>query len=475
MTDSVLSPPPFRLTDQQSAALHVADSSVALSAGAGCGKTMVLTERFLSALDDAGGRPLRALVALTFTEKAARELRQRIRARCRAKLASAEDPSRWWAILRGLDAAPIGTFHQFCTRLLRRHALLVGIDPEFAILDESIAGSLREEAVRSALRLLLAARNPDLIDLGTDYGLRQVREALGRLASSRGAVDLDEWSRLAPEAIVERWRTLLTDRIWPTVRDRALPMIRHCRHLMQTLVTDNARIRERRATLLEALNLLEPGELPGSSDQLDALLELLKVINLPRKPSWPSDELYEAVKVAFAALRENIKDRIKPALEWDDSSVLAAAGQSLRFGRLAQVVRREHENLKHRRRGLDFDDLIALTRNLLREHPEVVAPPQESAGALPIEFVLVDEFQDTDRLQSEILRRLSGLGIPLGTAVRGRRHQAVDLPVPRCRAVDLRPLAVRVPRAGPAQPDGEFPERPRRDPLRQRALRRVLQ
>ena len=68
------------------------------------------------------GRPLVALVALTFTEKAARELRQRIRARCRAKLAAAEDASRWWSVLRGLDAAPIGTFHQFCTRLLRRHA-----------------------------------------------------------------------------------------------------------------------------------------------------------------------------------------------------------------------------------------------------------------------------------------------------------------------------------------------------------------
>src|SRR3954469_21744637 len=100
----------FPLTAQQRRALGVPDASGALSAAAGCGKTMVLTERFLSALDDAGGRPLRALVALTFTEKAARELRQRIRARCRAKLASAEDPSRWWAILRGLDAAPIGTF-----------------------------------------------------------------------------------------------------------------------------------------------------------------------------------------------------------------------------------------------------------------------------------------------------------------------------------------------------------------------------
>ncbi len=80
---------------------------------------MVLTERFLAALDDADGRPLEALVALTFTEKAARELRQRIRARCRARLVAGDDrdAERWWAVLRGLDAAPIGTFHEFCARL----------------------------------------------------------------------------------------------------------------------------------------------------------------------------------------------------------------------------------------------------------------------------------------------------------------------------------------------------------------------
>src|ERR1700751_4621433 len=133
MSDALVSPSIFPLTDQQRRALAVTDASVALSAGAGCGKTMVLTERFLAALDDGGGRPLRALVALTFTEKAARELRQRIRARGRAGLDSARDPERWWAILRGLEAAPIGTFHEFCAALLRRHAMQAGVDPEFAI------------------------------------------------------------------------------------------------------------------------------------------------------------------------------------------------------------------------------------------------------------------------------------------------------------------------------------------------------
>src|SRR5262249_55002142 len=102
MSDAVPSFSTFPLTDQHRSQLAASDASVALSAGAGCGKTMVLTERFLDALEQAGGRPLRALVALTFTEKAARELRRRIRDRCRARLAAGADPARWWTILRGL-------------------------------------------------------------------------------------------------------------------------------------------------------------------------------------------------------------------------------------------------------------------------------------------------------------------------------------------------------------------------------------
>src|SRR3982751_5753962 len=112
-----------RLSDQQARPLAVCGASVALSAGAGCGKTTVLTARFLGDLEGPGGRPLGAIVALTFTEKAARELRKRIRHECREKLAGGEDPSRWRAVLRGLEAAPIGTFHEFCGQWLRRHAV----------------------------------------------------------------------------------------------------------------------------------------------------------------------------------------------------------------------------------------------------------------------------------------------------------------------------------------------------------------
>jgi ATP-dependent helicase/nuclease subunit A len=396
--------PAVRLTDEQRRALEVKGASVALGAGAGCGKTTVLTERFLDEIEGQGGRPLRALVALTFTEKAARELRERIRRRCREKLAGGEEVARWRTVLRALEAAPIGTFHEFCARLLRRHALELGVDPDFTIIDATISATLRDEAVRTAVRRMLAERRPDLMSLAVDYGLGQIREVLGLLIASRTAGDLGAWLDLSARELVGRWTEVWEQQGRPAAALGLAPAAKCCRELLAGLGSVHPKLRQRRAELMERLPLLESGECSG--DLLAQVKSLARVADLRGQGIWPGDDVQKAVKAVFESLRKKIEGFYEKTAISETQS-LASAENSLALLRLAGRVREEYQKIKSRRRGLDFDDLLLLTRDLPGGDSGLL--PASLAGEDSIEFVLVDEFQDTDRIQSEILRRLGGI------------------------------------------------------------------
>ncbi len=125
------------LTAEQELAVERRDEPLLLAAGAGSGKTSVLVERFVRAVREDGIAPGRIL-AITFTERAAGELRERVRARF-VELGERE-------AARDTEAAFVSTFHGFCARLLRAHPLAARLDPEFAILDEGLAARLRGQA-----------------------------------------------------------------------------------------------------------------------------------------------------------------------------------------------------------------------------------------------------------------------------------------------------------------------------------------
>src|SRR5206468_3327525 len=144
----------------------------------------------------AGRRPLASVVAMTFTEKAARELRQRIRQACHRRLTTSppERATFWRSVLRGLEAAPVSTFHEFCGGVLRGHALAAGIDPDFEVLDAAVAGTVRDEALALCLRRWLAEENADLVNLAVEFSLSRVRAALGDLVVLRDAGELAVWA-----------------------------------------------------------------------------------------------------------------------------------------------------------------------------------------------------------------------------------------------------------------------------------------
>ncbi len=180
------------LTPEQEQAVSRRAESLAVSAAAGSGKTSVLVERFVRAVREDGVAPGRIL-AITFTERAAGELRARVRARL------LELGERQAA--RDTEAAFVGTFHGFCARLLRAHPLAAGLDPDFEIVDEGQAARLRALAFQEAVRGFVAAgddggdghdggqvdgdvdrsERAEAVDLLAAYGIDRVRSMLERV------------------------------------------------------------------------------------------------------------------------------------------------------------------------------------------------------------------------------------------------------------------------------------------------------
>src|SRR6516162_5609322 len=137
------------LTPEQREAVYRRGTSVVLSSGAGCGKTHVLTQRYLSHLREDGAE-VGQIVAITFTDRAARQMRDRIRQEVSRllRLAADDDEAETWSRhLRGLETAPISTIHAFCGTLLRQYAVEAGLDARFDVLEEVLAFNLEAEAI----------------------------------------------------------------------------------------------------------------------------------------------------------------------------------------------------------------------------------------------------------------------------------------------------------------------------------------
>ena len=148
------------LNPEQVAAVE-ATGRVFVSAGAGTGKTSVLVERFVRAVCDAG-YDVDSILVITYTRKAAGELRARIRSALRAR--GRND------LARALDGAWISTIHGFCSRLLKAHPFAVGLDPRFREIDDAGAAVLRGEAFERALTAFCAGGEPERLRLLATYG-----------------------------------------------------------------------------------------------------------------------------------------------------------------------------------------------------------------------------------------------------------------------------------------------------------------
>jgi ATP-dependent helicase/nuclease subunit A len=319
---------------------------VFVSAGAGTGKTRVLVERFVKAVCERE-LSLDSVLVITYTERAAGELRARIRERL-VELGRTD-------LARDIDRAWISTIHGFCHRLLRSHPFEVGLDPGFRVLDESQSRVLRSEAFAEALARFCAGREPERLGLLSTYGSVRLSKMLAgvyeRLRSAGRPLELGAGEESGIAA--------------------ALGELRDCAAATLEALPEGA---EGRAAVERAAELGMP--------DADSLLDLGEF-----RPAVPDPALASFTE-ALAAVESAALD------------VIAARDRDL-LQELLRSFDSAYADAKARESAVDFEDLQLLARDLLRDD-------EAARGRAQWRFrsVMVDEFQDTNRLQCEIVDAL---------------------------------------------------------------------
>jgi ATP-dependent helicase/nuclease subunit A len=389
---------------RQSEAASAPDGAIAVTAGAGSGKTRALAGRFLALLE--AGLPLRSLIAITFTEKAAREMRTRIRGFIERWLAEAPDGvdrTLWGNAFSELDAARIGTIHSLCAQVLRAHPAAAAVDPAFEVLDENAAAVLQARAVEGALAWALTdPSTARLLGPLTEYQARQAITTLldHRLDARPALAALSDDPLAAWSAALAGW---LDARLTACAWSQALDTLTA---LQARQASDKLEIARR--ALLAAWRDVQTARAAGDWDACFAALLGLRshVRTGGAKANWDAGNLATA-RETMRGLRDHFDGELAPLLArhkppaWSLDRQVAALLPALRllFERTLDI----YQALKDETHALDFDDLESRAADLLTHHPAVRA-----RWGAEVQAVLVDEFQDTNERQRQIVYALTG-------------------------------------------------------------------
>ena len=370
------------LTPGQKKCVDTLVGPVAVSAGAGSGKTFTLTRRIVHSLECGFVSGIDEVLAITFTSKAAGEIKSRVKGALKACGRSDQ------ALL--VDSAWISTIHGACARMLRAHALDLGIAPDFTVADEAAASDMLD----AALEEVLGSEN-DIISPGdydalfTEYAARQVGSVSA--ASVEGMVrDIVIAAQSSPEGMAS---------IVPAP-SAASP----CKLLARmaslagdiTAVCEAQKPGKTRDAFLDgtarALEGLEAAQQQGEEPSPEQVLELFNAFPVPSRAFGTSEYKELAAEAAQGYLSLMMEARLALA-EPRMREVIDLSG----------CVFDAYRRRKHEAGMLDNDDLLTMASRMFSEHPEIAAEYADR-----FKLIMVDEFQDTDQLQVNMVKRMAG-------------------------------------------------------------------
>ncbi len=359
---------------EQKLAIENIDNNLVVNAGAGTGKTMVLVNRYIEILKRGNlknGEEVESIVAITFTKKAAEEMIERIRKSIREQIDSSE---KWSRIYREMDKAKISTIHSFCGDIIRENTIELGLDPTFEILDEMTSNKMLEESINIVLSKKIDEDN-EFLNMLIDLDIRYLSELVNDLKSTY--TNIRNSTKSLEEVLVENIKLIETfnidEGILKEIEDSFL------------LLMENARKNAKVNKLTEDENWERFVNREITSNE-----ELINILNYLLDFTGSSKKLEDVI----VKIEELVIDATK-----------IMESYNIRYYELIIDILKDIDDLYTEKKrdlaGLDYDDLQILVYQLL-QNLEIRKFYQNK-----FKYIMVDEFQDTNKLQRDIFYMLA--------------------------------------------------------------------
>ena len=405
------------------------NSNTIVQAGAGTGKTTALINLYLQLLEGIKAQRITIdeIVAITFTEKAANQMKERIRIEIDKKISEAikkelvgnESLKFWRERKEELFKANINTIHGFCSSILREHSIEANIDREFTILVELEADIILEDLIDSLLKEKVKDKNKEVTKLLYDYGFggsaylkglkdsllsiyKKMREVdwIEKLKSEKSGTDNLRQSPIFPMEENKYYEKLInTIKDLDTKIKRVKPVFNNREESYVGLLNSWNKFRSKLISSGNSLVGTEQCSVPTDKSFIEELVHIEEFLNLrglPRKLGSGEGE-YDLSKMVREIKETITSEKVESGLIPLISQILSYPSVLCIYKLIVEIDDVYNEE-KRRLNCVDFTDLQIFTRNLLRDNLKVRKELKEKFKA-----ILVDEFQDTNALQQQII------------------------------------------------------------------------
>lgn len=398
-----------KFTPEQRRAVTETEGNMLVSASAGSGKTYVMIERLIGIVLD-GKAKVSEILAVTFTEAAAAEMKQKLVSALRKRLIDGGDNSAVRAALDEVPSASISTIHKFCADLLRSYFYEIGLDPAFKIADETAACEIQNAAADKTFSELYDAGDEDFLYLVRIFRSGRSDAELKKVIKKTAEFALSEKN---PEEFLEKCGSSPTEKEFEEIENELAAMLKE-RAAALLPSFENAR------EVLRAAGVKKPDEyfdeVAARLKEIVAAPDLVRISavcssGVRKAPSVPGD--LEDEKKAFDDLKKKLGKLFEDGealLDGGEESAKAAFLSTERtvkaLSRLAILYKNKYDEMKADESLVDFSDLEHLAYKLLTTSENALASVRNK-----YKYAFCDEYQDVNAVQEAILNLVSPHGL----------------------------------------------------------------